>query len=135
MLFEALPLDLATAVCRSVTTHGDLSRLAGSCRALSRVVRRMLRDPPWISTLVLSDDPLARARGLGAQDEGEEPLVDVVPVDAEAFHDLEVAGFAVDDVDVMAGGPQGGREGLDDFGAVDFSVKRRDGDEKRRGPL
>ena len=44
MLFEALPLDLATAVCRSVTTHGDLSRLAGSCRALSRVVRRMLRD-------------------------------------------------------------------------------------------
>ena len=71
----------------------------------------------------------------GGIDEGEEPLVDVVPVDAEAFHDLEVAGFAVDDVDVMAGGPQGGREGLDDFGAVDFSVKRRDGDEKRRGPL
>ena len=44
MLFEALPLDLATSVCRSVTTHGDLSRLAGSCKALSRVVRRMLRD-------------------------------------------------------------------------------------------
>jgi len=43
-MLEALPLDLATAVCRSVTTHGDLPRLAGSCRALSRVVRRMLRD-------------------------------------------------------------------------------------------
>ena len=43
-MLEALPLDLATAVCRSVTTHGDLPRFAGSCRALSRVVRRMLRD-------------------------------------------------------------------------------------------
>ena len=41
---EWLPLDLAAAVCRSFTTHGDLPRLAGSCRALSRVVRRLLRD-------------------------------------------------------------------------------------------
>ena len=41
---DALPLDLTTALCRSVASHGDLPRLAGSSKAFSRVVRRVVRD-------------------------------------------------------------------------------------------